>query len=203
MDSYDSDEEFLVRRNAKEYVNAMVEFQETRSMWRDRIPLFSTLTFQQKHSVIEPYQSILYGLKERPTHLRFDKSTEFENELELFCDAIVIAWRLLPDCWLGLLMMLDYLAESTLSSDLQRIPSVSKPALVVIREIANNKNWPNNPMCGPMMYAGQAKTLLARITRGSEFYDCTTVSSVRAMNLVSGGGQPPRKASRFNLDRRR
>jgi len=127
----------------------------------------------------------------------FDKS---DNELEDFCDALVIAWRLLPDAWIGLQMMIDYLAESTLSEDLAE---VGETTLLVLREIAQQKIWPNNPLLGPMFLGGQAKTILARVTRDLEFHEATTVPLVRAMNMVPGTGQPPRRQKGHNLDRRR
>merc|ERR1712238_122106 len=107
------------------------------------------LTFIQKHNGISSYESILFELDEDP------------DELDDFCEALVIGWRLLPDAWTGLLMMIDYLAERMLTSDLEKI---KLSTLVVIKEIAKNKHWPNSAICGQMMYGSQAKTILARVS---------------------------------------
>lgn len=192
----DDDEQFMLDQMRK-YLPAMEDFRATRSMWRNRIPEFAGLSMEAQHSAIRPYEKILFGVHARPQYMPFVKS---EDEFVDFCDALVIAWRLLPDAWVGLQMMIDYLAESTRNEDLAELGDTT---LMVLKEIAKKKHWPNNPMLGPMMFSGQAKAILARVTRDAPFHEATTVPSVRAINMVPGVGQPPRRPQGFNLDRRK
>jgi hypothetical protein len=190
MDEY---EEYDRGVRLEKYQMAMRTFRSTRSLWRSRIPFFSSLSMEAQHCEMRIFEAILFGLHRRPPHLAFEG-----EELDDFCDALIIAWRLRPGCWIGLQRMIGYLTESTLQEDLCKI---GEPALAVLKEIANNKHWPNNPMFGPMM-VGQAKTLLASIS-GVAFHEATTPSMVRAMNSLPGTGQPHRNRKEFDLDRLR
>ena len=111
MDS--DDEAFLVHQLGK-YRPALAEFRATRSYRKSRIPQFAEYNLLQKHTEIRPYESILFGLHSRPRHIGFEDPDEWKD----FCEALVIAWRLVPDAWVGLQMMLEYLVECTPSSDL-------------------------------------------------------------------------------------
>jgi len=195
----DEDEEFMLDQ-MKKYRPALAEFRVSRSYWKSRIPDFASYSMLQQHTEIRPYEKILFRLHDRPGHLEFNLNGD-PDEFADFCDALEIAWRLLPDAWIGLQMMIDYLAEQTLSSDLAQI-KVS--TLNVLKEIAKTRQWPNNPFLGPMMIAGQAKTVLARVTRNASFSEATTVPVVRAYNGVTEPSQPShRKLKGANLDRRK
>ena len=61
-------------------------------------------SLEQQHLSIRPYEGILFGLKARP-HFMFRDAEELHD----FCEALELAWNLLPDSWIGLMMMLDYL----------------------------------------------------------------------------------------------
>ena len=54
-----------------------------------------------------------------------------------------------PDAYLGITLVLDHLSENTMDEDVVRL---NRRALSVIKEIAANKSWPNNPTCGKLTF---------------------------------------------------
>ena len=96
----DSDDEIFVVSQFKKYRAALELFRASRSHWRGRIQEFEAYSILQKHTEIRPYEKILFGLHDRPKHLRFDFAQD-PDELDDFCEALEIAWRLLPDAWTG------------------------------------------------------------------------------------------------------
>lgn len=188
---YDSDEEEHARWEMEKletkYIPAFRAFLEQKEAWRAMIARIFDFSWQQRaHLVMSGYDELLWGLHDRPKGLPMMQLFG-ENEIQIFCDAIAIGWRLWPDSWTGLQMMLDYLAESMSSPDLAEISDKSA-FLAIIKEIAQHTDWPNNRLCGPMMTASAAKTILARISRNASFAQATTVSIVRC---VAGLGFTP------------
>jgi len=118
------------------------------------------MSFDKRHREIRRYENILIDLSARPHFLPFDVSSN--NELDDYCDALVIAWRLLPDTWMGLQMMIESLAENTLNDDLVNI---SEATLTVLKEIAQKEDWQMNPAYGPLFFNTPAKTVVARVSR--------------------------------------
>lgn len=197
MSSHSSSYQQSMDSQFKKYRTALTRFRVSKSYWKGRIQAFQSYSMLQQHTEIRPYEEILFGLHARPK-MPFDFA-EDPDELHDFCEAFVIAWRLLPDAWVGLQMMLDCLAENFCKSDVQKI---NDETLIVVKEIARNRHWPNNQLCGPMFFSGQAKTILARVTRNTSFAEATTVDVVRT--FISEPSQPiHRKPKGFNSDRRR
>ena len=106
----------------------------------------------------EGYEALLYGLRKRPPNYPF-LDLDGLDELDVFCDAIALGWALLPDCWLGLAFMLDYLADDARAKDVAR---VSLRAHTVLAKIAGCDAFPSNPLLGPTMIAGQAARVLRK-----------------------------------------
>ena len=205
MESDSSEEEYcdentqFIKAQCKRYVTNFKTFLKQREIWRSLIPKVSSMPFERKANLVgTKYEELLSGLHDRPR----SKLTKIdgEEELDVFCDALIIGWRLWPDCWCGLQMILDWLTEKLLDED---VALIKKETCVILKEIAQNNNWPNNPTFGNFTQ-GQAKTLLCRISRKCDFAHATTVPIVRAMsNLRSIPSQPDRKHKPYELDKRR
>jgi hypothetical protein len=80
------------------------------------------------------------------------------KEMDLFCRALIVGWRLLPDYWAGMHMLLDYFAEKIATHDIALVPT---DTLGSIKEVALKKIRHNNNTCGPVM-CRQAKYVFIR-----------------------------------------
>eukprot|EP01063_Lacrimia_lanifica_P037594 TRINITY_DN7763_c0_g1_i1.p1 TRINITY_DN7763_c0_g1~~TRINITY_DN7763_c0_g1_i1.p1 ORF type:complete len:217 (+),score=33.20 TRINITY_DN7763_c0_g1_i1:74-724(+) len=158
----DSDVAFA-KEQMQMYVPALREFSGAKEMWRSRIQLAQGLPWRQRAELVirGGYEALLYGLHDRPWYIPMaHKEKDGFDELLVFCEAVEIGWRLWPDSWTGLQMILDYLAEKTCDEDVRRIPPT---AIAIFEEISVCAQWPNNRLCGPMMTQPAAKMLLAKI----------------------------------------
>ena len=164
------DEEFR-RHQLRLYLRALNVFRFHRSIWRDRIPEFSVMSLERRYTEIRRYENILIDLSARPRFLPFDVSSN--SELDDFCDAIVIAWRLLPDTWTGLQMMIEYLAENMLAEDLVNIREAT---LVVLKEVAQKEDWQTNPAYGPLFFSAPAEAVVRRVSRNTDESSATAIS---------------------------
>ena len=120
---------------------------------------------------------VMYKVGSRP---RFEFTTIGEEnlgELEVFCRLFRFGWELFPDAWVGMCMLVEYIAEKFESSDIARLDTET---LETIKQIAVKDSWPANPIAGRCMSTG-AKTILARHSRGASFEDSTTNLFVRQM----------------------
>jgi len=190
---YNSDGEYDLHQLQTKYIPAFVDFLKQKDAWRAVIPRVRDFPWQNRaRAVMGGYGDLLMGLHHRPRGLRMMKLVG-EDELSAFCKAIEIGWRLWPDSWPGLQMMLDYLAESVSSSDLSKLHD-DVDFLALIKDIAQTKDWPNNQRCGPMMTATSAKTILARVSHNTTFGQVTTISIVRRMAGIGFTPSQPNRA---------
>jgi len=181
----DSDSDFELeydtRQKIRKYTQALLQFHRKQKYFEDEIPRVSLLPWEDRgRFVMEKYEDLLYGLRERPKYeMRTVKYGETDiDEFKVFCDALRIGWKLWPDCWVGLQMMLDRFAENMSKEEISRLDTAT---LNIIKEIALCKEWPHNPICGPRMVAPQAKCILVRFTQNCEFLDSATLGMVRMM----------------------
>jgi hypothetical protein len=176
--SDDDDEDEWIRQKSETYMRGMKTFiRQERSGQNDVLlrEVHGKSPEARARLVIDSYEQVLWDLHDRPAG-KFCTAGGLD-ELDLFCRALRFGWRLWPDSWTGMLMMLDYVAEKFLPDDIHRLDSET---LETIKEIARTKSWPNNPFGGSMQ-AAAAKTILARHSRHVSFEEATTIEVVRRM----------------------
>jgi len=108
------------------------------------------------------------------------------DELEVFCRAFRVGWNVWPDCWVGVLMMLDYMAEKFSTDDIDRL---DPETLKTVKHIANTKSWPNNETCGAQL-STSAKNILGRHSRSMSFEDVTEYAWARNMAVMCSSPNP-------------
>lgn len=164
----------------------------------------------RSNMVLQEYEPILADLRSRPI-AKFG-TVEGLDELDVFCRALRTGWKLWPDCWVGMLMMLDYIAEKFLPEDIDRLDSET---LDTVKQVANTKIWPNNAICGAQLSTA-AKNILARHSHTISLEEVTESAFARNVRLMHGEGsleatmasmsippsQPPRRASSHSDQRR-
>lgn len=196
QDSDDEDDrDAEIERQTKAYMEKLNQFREReQSGYNDKLlELVQSMTHQERASMaIRSSESMLFGLSSRPSS-PFVRIKKFD-ELAEFCRAFQFGWKLLPDCWVGMCSMLDFIAEKFVPEDIQRLDSQT---LEVVKEIATTTVWPNNPFCGHVL-SSAAKTILARHSRSASFEEATAIDMIRRMALLdrsivsSGPIQPAR-----------
>ena len=156
------DDDDVLRREGDlmKYAVSFRVFVDARDAWRKRVPELGRLDHLRRSEIVvgQGYEALLYGLRKRPPNYPFLDLDGLE-ELDVFCDAIALGWALLPDCWLGLAFMLDYLADDARAKDVARM---SLRARTVLAKIAECDAFPSNPLLGPTMIAGQAARVLRK-----------------------------------------
>jgi hypothetical protein len=214
-----SSKKHWVSRQSEKYMQGMNKFisQEQSGMNEALLKAVQGKSFEARADmVMDQYERILWNLHDRSVG-KFGTVGELD-ELDLFCRAFRFGWKLWPDSWTGMLMMLDYVAEKFLPGDIARLDSET---LETIKEIAKTNVWPNNPVGGSMQ-AAAAKTILARHSRGVSFAEASTIDVVRRMapfncmpdgvdgmtKLIASMSMPPaqperRKPTQLDFDQRR
>jgi len=164
------------------YVKSMMGFHDVQQHFEDEIPRVSELPWNERGKyVMENYEKHLYGLHERPKGMKMETYQDGKSEFKTFCDALRIGWKLWPDWWTGLQMMLNYLSEDTFTKDLD---GLDLPTLTVLKEISNCVNWPNNQMYGTQMTSPHAKCILIRFERKCSFAEATGNPSFGQMGVL-------------------
>jgi hypothetical protein len=185
MDSSDSDgDNSYLEDKCRKYVKALLDFSSKQKSFEEATVVAPAMPWEMRAEyVMKNYEDILWGLHDRP----LGKMVSYQgiDELETFCNALCIGWKLWPDCWVGLQMILDYLAENTCTQDICRL---NQSTIDVLNEIRSCKTWRNNPVCGPSMTAAQANCLLKRYKNKCSFAEATNNPMARMMGLFSGMG---------------
>ena len=75
-----------------------------------------------------------------------------DQELDIWTTAVILGWRVWPDYWYGLLILLNWIAEKGTDFHLLLMSDNSFFVETII-EICNNKNWPNDSICASMSIA--------------------------------------------------
>jgi hypothetical protein len=161
---YNSDEEYD-NEQTESYCHAALKFMDEIFPLKDFImERFSMngLSLQQRANVLESTQlgTVMSDLKRRPSS-RFSDSESFQGMkgFDIFQDAIIMSWLILPEYSMGLHMLIDYLAENTHESDLKQTTTELKETL---KSIAIAKT--SNPMFKGMVSAN-ALVILDRCNR--------------------------------------
>ena len=123
---------------------------------------------------------VMINVQSRPCFEFTTIGEENLGELEVFCRLFRFGWELFPDAWVGMLMLVEYIAEKFESSDIARLDTET---LETIKQIAVKDSWLANTVAGRCMSTG-AKTILARHSRGASFEDSTTNPYVRQMAFI-------------------
>jgi len=170
-DTDSEDERVEIQKQYRKYLKSLVGFRAVLPDFEEEIPRISELPWVERMDyVIQNYEKHLKGLHGRPKGMKMRTLQSGINEFQTFCTALRIGWKLWPDWWTGLQMMLDYLSEDTQTEDLE---GLDFQTLAVLKEIAKCENWPNNQRCGPRMTAPQAKCILIRFERKCSFSGAT------------------------------
>lgn len=182
MDDYENEYDETMSRHMSSYVKGLVKFTNIKGEWIKILPSIQQLTYSKRAEwVLKNVDELYWDLNDRPRGMKWSTICGI-NELDAFCDALCIGWKLWPDMWMGLQMVLDVLTEQTPNDIVKKI---NKPTLTIIKEIAVNKRWPNNPM-GSMVMGCQAQTLLTRYNKNVSFGKATDKSIVRSQSEIHG-----------------
>lgn len=156
-DDGSDDERYVFEMKSEKYLKAVGNFNRDVASFEAIIPDLVHLSNKERGQyVAENYQPYLFGLHDRPKRVKMGIVLGNIDELKTICRGLTVGWRLWPDCWAGLMMMLDYLADHTLTPDIKRL---DPDFLQVIKEIGKNEDWSNN-VVGPDL-ASQAKHILS------------------------------------------
>jgi hypothetical protein len=165
----DDEERYHLNRTAENYVNALLKFHSKQKLFEEDILLLSTIAWEYRaHYVLKNYDQILRGLVDRPMGAgrMTSRAKGTIDELATFCNALCIGWKLWPDCWTGLEMMLDYFAMKMGTEDILRM---SPETISVLNEIGSCTTWRNNPTAGSIVIAAQAKVIIKRYDEKCSF----------------------------------
>ena len=113
----------------------------------------------------------------------FSKGGKYD-EFEVYCQAFRFGWKLWPDYWIGLNMILDDIAEKFSAEDVARL---DVETIGTVKEIAITTSWPNNPVVGRSMMTGAAKTVLDRYSRSAvsrRNFSSVAISPAEAATIV-------------------
>lgn len=177
-DSGSDGEREWIEHQTRKYVQSMRTFLERESSGNNArlLMLAKQMPIEKRAQLVHVYyeQKIIYNISSRP---RFEFTTIGKgiDELEVFCRVVQFGWELFPDAWVGMCMLLDYMAEKFDSSDIARLDAKT---LEMLKQIAVTVVWPANELCGRMMSIA-AKTILARHSRGASFAEATINPLVR------------------------
>jgi len=224
-EEYNSDvyfERLDAERNQKKYMEGIKLFlsQEASGGIDSLLRDVEAKSFEVRGKmVMQQYEPILWKFHDRPRG-KFITLEGFD-ELEVFCRAFRLGWKLWPDSWTGMLMMLDYIAEKFSPEDIARLDSET---IDTVKQVASTKTWPNNPFAGSMLSTA-AKTILARHSRSASFEEATTIEVVRRMavfhrksdgedgldssltklieSMSLSPAQPARRKQSYHIDQRR
>ena len=121
---------------------------------------------------------------DRPGGDIFPKDTI--DEVRVLCEALCLSWSIAPDCyWMGLHVLLETIVEKLPDASMRYI---SPEAIEVLKSIAKTTQWPNNPVCGPLMMVPAAKSALVRISTGCSFGKATVNRMIRSMTAFDDIG---------------
>jgi hypothetical protein len=167
------------------YLAALAKYESSCNHWQNSVPKLANLPHMQRGVEAVEFDSLLFGFRHRVPEL----GKLCPRELDIWQSAVCLPWRLWPDSMTGHLMVLNYLAENFVTTDLQFL---NMECVGVIKQISQNSRWQNNPACGAMT-SNTAKTILARISRGCSFTEATTIPIER---IFDGPNQPKRSTKK-------
>lgn len=136
--------------NTQKYTTALIKFNNAIPTFEAMVPSVVALSYRDRAAfVVEKYEEHLFALHDRPTHLLMGFLRDID-ELATFCTAVTLGWRLWPDYWVGLQLMLNYLADETLIEDVKRVDTLF---LATLKEIALKDGWRNCPASGNRFFS--------------------------------------------------
>lgn len=182
MSDTDSESEWI-EDETREYVDSISWFLEQESSGENALMLMlaQQMSLEKRARFVDVWyeKNHIIRITYRP-RCEFTTTREGLDELEVFCRLFKFGWELFSDAWVGMCMLLDYIAEKFESSDIARLDAKT---LEVIKRIAVTEVWPANALCGRMMSAA-AKTILARHSRGASFEESTINPLVRRFSCM-------------------
>jgi hypothetical protein len=132
----------------------------------------SVSTQERTTMAVGMFENQIMELSLRPSHVEF---SEFD-EIPVLGEVLCLAWKLTPDCWAGLQVLLDLHSEKLLLCALNRLDPL---AIETLKAIAMNTIWPSDPFLAGPITASLAMTVLERITTQVDFDDCSLIFTER------------------------
>lgn len=178
---YDAEDERMLDEN-KVYLKCLQDFTLSKPHWIEKANNADKLSLKERKSLVDSrpnskgYEQRIISFSKRPP-LEMIRMNGYD-ELQEWCDAITLGWKLWADCWMGLHLLIDYVAVNLWSTDIARL---SHSFLHIVKEMAVRTNWPNNPVWGRLMTASAAKCVLCRVSRKCSYDEACVVKIVRSV----------------------